>query len=127
MVAAKVVDEDAAEFVGEGFADAVGGVAVDEGSVGDKGDDPVALDAVGGPPDSTDVGVVEAVLVRTGGQLRIRVSDGGIEDRVFLVLVVIVRTVLPGGVGRFPAWFVRVVTSFLERHACLTQSNHQRH
>lgn len=90
-VAAEVVDEDAAEFVGKGLSDAVGGVAVDEGSVGNECDDAVVLDAVGGPADAADIGVIQAVLVGAAGQLRVGLRNGCIQNRVLLVLVVIVR------------------------------------
>ena len=50
-------------FVGEGEADTVGGVAVDPAAVGDEGDDSRVADAVGGPPECSKVGVVQAVLV----------------------------------------------------------------
>src|SRR5699024_946739 len=62
-VAAENEHVDRGELVGEGLADASGGVAVDPAAVGDEADDAFVADAVGGPADGAHVGVVEAVLV----------------------------------------------------------------
>jgi hypothetical protein len=62
LVAAEVVDVDVAVVIGEGKANAVGGVAIDPAAVGDERDDAGVADAVGGPAKCSDVGVVEGAL-----------------------------------------------------------------
>lgn len=57
LVAAQAVDVDAGVFVGQGQADAVGGVAVDPAAIGDERDDTGVSDAVGRPPKRTQVGI----------------------------------------------------------------------
>ena len=78
LVAAEVVDVDVAVFVSQTQADAVGGVAVDPSAVGDERDDTLVSDAVGGPPECAQIGVVEAVFVGGGRASRVRLGDTGI-------------------------------------------------
>ena len=99
-VAAEVVGVDAGVFVCQGQADAVGGVAVEPAAVGDEGDDAFVADAVGGPAEGPQVGVVEAVLVRSGGACGVGVADPGVEGGVGDVGVEVVGGGLSDRVGR---------------------------
>ena len=100
MVASQVEDIDACELVGEASADTSHCVAINEGAVGDKGDDALIRDAVAGPADGADVGVVEAVFVGGSGFRGVGVGDAGIQQFVFEILIVVVRAVLPDRIRR---------------------------
>src|SRR5699024_5766995 len=81
-VPAKVVDENAAVFRSDGETDSVSGVAVDPASIRNEGDDALVTNAVGGPPESAQVRVVQAVLVRAGGEFGEGVGDPEVEGGV---------------------------------------------
>src|SRR5690606_35070243 len=89
-VAAKVEYIHARELVDQREPEPIGGVTVDVTAVGDVGDDAGTSDAVGRPPDRSDVAVVEVVLVRCRGARRVRVANVFVERRVAVVLVVVV-------------------------------------
>ena len=59
LVAPQVVDVEVGELLGQGEAHAVGRVAVDEAAVSDEADDPGLPDAIRGPADGPQVGVVQ--------------------------------------------------------------------
>ena len=60
-----------------------------------KATTPLVADAVGGPADSADVGVVEAVLVRRGRARGVGGFDAAVEGRVLEVGVVVVGAAWP--------------------------------
>ncbi|MDA8118949.1 MAG: hypothetical protein M0Z85_02615, partial [Gammaproteobacteria bacterium] len=51
------------KFLGEGKPQTISRVLLEKGAISDKCDNAVALDPVGGPPDSADVGVIEVLFV----------------------------------------------------------------
>src|SRR5699024_5876011 len=81
-VAAEVVDVNAVVVFYEGETDSVRGVVLDPSAVGDEGDDSLVADAVGGPAECAQVGVVQAVLVRACGELGVGVGDARVESGV---------------------------------------------
>lgn len=99
-VAAQVEDPDGREFVGEALAEAVGGIGIEEAAVGDEADDAGFADAVGGPADGTDVGVVERPYHRYSRTRCIGLANAPIQSRVFDILVVVVGGFLAGGIRR---------------------------
>src|SRR5690625_1479196 len=89
-ISAQVVNVNAGVFGCEAEADSVGGVAVDPAAVRDVGDYSLVSDAVGGPAERSQVGVVEAVLVRGGGALRIGFSNAAVYCRVVQISVEVI-------------------------------------
>ncbi len=103
LIAAEIEDVDVMELVGEGVADAVGGVAVDPSAIGDEADDPTVRRfsyPVARPPERTHVGVVERVLQRRRRPSCVGVADRLVEGGIRKVGVVVVLAGLADGVGR---------------------------
>ena len=99
-VSTEVDDVDVRELLHEAQPHAVGGVGVDEATVGDEADHPGPADPVARPAQRPHVGVVEGVLVGGRGAGRVGPLDPGVERGVGLVRVVVVRGGLPHRVGR---------------------------
>ena len=96
-------DVEAAEFFGQAFAQAVGGVGFYPAGIGDEADDAVIaffFDAVRCPADGADVAVVEGVFVGRRGLCGIGLADAFIKMRIGDIGVVVVGGFLSGGIGR---------------------------
>src|SRR5205807_7293875 len=81
--------------------------------VGNKADNAVsASQAIRGPTEEFDIGVIELVLERRGGVLGIRLSNAAINCVVLAILVVVIFVELPD-VVRWIADYHRNRSSFL--------------
>lgn len=103
LVTAQVEHVHVVGFVDGGLVKAVGDVAVDVAAVGEVTHHPaagVALSPVGGPPDRTNVEVVERFLVGSARAGRVRVADRGVQGGVLEAGVVDVTGGLSHRIGR---------------------------
>ena len=60
----------------------------------------MVADAVGGPPKSAQVGIVQRVLISGCGFLRVSFRNAFIQARIFLVGVQVIGGLLAGGIRR---------------------------
>ena len=88
------------KFLHEAPAEAGHRFVVDIGAVGDEGNNAGVSDAVGGPAEGADVGVVEAIFQSSVTCSGVSFGDASVKAGILFVLVVVVGGFLTGGVGR---------------------------
>ena len=75
-------------------------VAVQPRAIGNKTENTLVADAIRGPTEGPDIGIIEAIFQRCCGMGCIGCRNAPVPIRRFQILVVVVGVVLPYGIGR---------------------------
>ena len=92
----------ATELFSQTLTQPVSRVRVDIATISHKTDYTLLTDTVTRPANSSNIGVIECILVGRSGTSGIRLCNPLIEHRIFYILVIIVRRFLTGWVRRIP-------------------------
>src|SRR5699024_7776530 len=99
-ITSKVKDVKLVEVFDKGEPDAGASGGGNPAAVGDEGDDTAIADAIGGPAEAPEIGIVEAIFVGRGGFCCVGVFDSTLEGWVFQDGAEVVGAGLSNRVGR---------------------------